>query len=189
VVFDNNPPKNIGGLVYRSRTTALPDERIQDDVLSLAQSVWHLKDRLRRWAKAQNIQIDIEKLASQNVNLMVCADLANMKKHGGTGKWSRLSPYISEVHFDTSKSGLLELYYDGTAKEKQLHVTNPNPIAYRVKIMTKPEDKDEEKVVAEDAVAYIWEAFEYWLPIIKDLGVLKPDNAESGALIKILYGS
>ncbi|GAG25491.1 unnamed protein product, partial [marine sediment metagenome] len=187
VVFDNNPPKNITGLKYKAQITALPDERIQDEILSLAQGVWHLKDRLKQWTRVQNLNINIEDLAKKSISLMVCADLANIKKHGGTDDRSGLFPRLSEVYFDTSKSGLLEIYYAGGMKEKELRLSKPNPISFTVKILTKDEKGDDEKVLAENAIDYIWEAFEYWLPIIQRLSILKDNDGESRDLIRLLY--
>jgi hypothetical protein len=50
-------------------------------VFELAKSVWQLKDRLKLWVKAQGLAVDVEGHAMANPNLLVCADLANWKKH------------------------------------------------------------------------------------------------------------
>jgi len=100
VVFDDTPPREITGLQIMSRVLALPDERIHDEVISFAQSVWHLKDRLKQYVIACKLPINVEDLANQNISLLVCADLANEKKHGKADNRSKLSPQLSEVYFD-----------------------------------------------------------------------------------------
>jgi len=172
-----------------SPTVSLPDERIQDEVIALAQSVWHMKDRLKQYVAVCNLQINVDDLANQNISLLVCADLANEKKHGKADNRSKLSPKLSEVYFDTRNSGLLEFFYDGSLKQKELRVTNINPIPYTIKIVKKSYDEnsqDTTEIIADNAVNYIWKAFKYWLPTIDKLNLLKVDNPESRSLSQIL---
>jgi len=180
VAFDNFPPKTIHGLIHRTNTITMPDEHIIDNVLNFAQSIWHLKDRLDAWSKGTSRPFDAKKIYSQSLHLLVCSDLANSKKHGRSDDRSKLSPHLKpEIELDTSKSGLLELFYDGTRKEKELYVTNPSPILYKVKIFGK-----QKKIIADNAVAYLFEAFKLWIPAIKQLDVLQVGCPESEALIR-----
>ena len=157
----------------------MPDEKIQDEVLQLAESVWQLKDRLKQWARVQRNHINVEKIALQNKYLLICADLANNKKHGGMDNRSGLGPKLDEVSFDTSKSGMLELFYEGDSKEKVLLVTNPVPISYSVNILTNNGQS------LGDAVGIISKAFIVWLPVIQQLNILS-GNAEGRKLAKLL---
>jgi hypothetical protein len=126
VVFDTCPPKIIRGLKIPGTKLKLPDEKIADDVINYAKSVWHLKDRLKIWTKLNECNLDIEKYAEKNINLMVCADLANKKKHGCSSNRSGFDPSLNiEIEFDTSKNGLLELFYKGSLREKELLVSIP----------------------------------------------------------------
>jgi hypothetical protein len=181
VDFDNNPRRDIRGLCAPLKTIRLPDEKIQDEVLQLAQSVWHIKDRLKQWVELKNLSLDIEKLAESSVPLQVCADLANRKKHGRFENRSGLYPWLDKVSFDTSKNGLVELFYDGSSKEKELLVTNPVPIAYTVDILVG----DGKKSLG-NAVDYIGQAFNFWLPIIRQIGIFT-DDPEGKKLHILVY--
>jgi hypothetical protein len=192
VVFDNSPAKNIRGLVIGVRSLTLPDERIQDAMLSLAQSVWHLKDRLSKWCKINRLDVDIEQFANGNTKLLVCGDLANTKKHGSKNNRSRLNPMLDLIWFDTSRNGPLEIFYNGKMKEKELHVTNPTPIPYMVPILCGSEVKEKQgkktkKVLAENAVEYIWEGFQDWLPVIRKIGIFEIGHPEGRELFKLLF--
>jgi len=183
VVFDNKPHRKIRGLQTRAKAIKLPDEKIQDEVLNFAQSVWHLKDRLKQWAKLQKKKINIEALSKQSVHLQVCADLANQKKHGRMSNRSGLSPKLDEVSFDTSRSGMIELFYEGDCKEKELLVENTVPIPYSVDILI-----NDGKESLGNAVEYICKAFDFWLPIIRELNILSNDP-ESKKLIELLLNN
>ena len=65
-----------------SKEVSLPDERIEDAVFSAAKAIWHLKDRLRKWCKLQRVKDEVEDYAKRCPDLLICADLANWKKHG-----------------------------------------------------------------------------------------------------------
>ncbi len=183
VLFDNNPRRRIRGLKAKIKEIKLPDERIHDEILHLAQSVWHLKDRLNQLAKAKKKEVGIEALVNQSVHLQVCSDLANEKKHGRTENRSGVSPKLSLVKFNTSMNGTLEFFYDGVSKEKELLVTNPVPIPYTVDILI-----NDGKESLGDAVEYICKAFDCWLPTIRQLDIVKKDDSER-KLVELLYPS
>ena len=159
------------------KCVSVPDERIQHEVLEFAGTVWHLKDRLQRFARATKQAIDLEAHAKGKTDLLVCADLINAKKHSGSDNRSGFSPRLGNVEFDTSQSGVIELRYDGARKLSQIAVTIDMPIPYRVDI----EGRDG-IAVEEDAVRLIYRAFRVWLPLICDLGILNGDDPESIAL-------
>ena len=173
--------RQIDGLKMRVGSVCFPDESIQDEVIHFAQAVWQLKDRLRQYKRATQVELDPESFARQHTNLMVCADLANYKKHGGHENRSGLNPQLGLVEFDTSQSGLVEFCYEGAMKRGQLAVTERKPIPYRVDIII-----NDGPVVLGDAVRVIYDAFRSWLPLLQQLGVLKGDNPESKALLKLL---
>ncbi len=182
VVFDNSEHRQITGLKIRTAKVHLPDENIVDSVVGFAASVWHLKDRLYQWAKATGQSVDIKALISKSKGLRVCADLTNKKKHARNENRSGLDPTLGLVEFDTSRSGPLEFFYNGATKDKELIVSNPVPIPYKVNIVA---DKGEPALG--DAVLVIYEAFKDWLPIIKTMGALDSDDGESLALRKTLF--
>ena len=177
VMFDQRPRrlmngKRLGGIGKLS----LPDERISSQALELAKAVWHLKDRLHQFAKATGVHIDVEAHATESPELLICADLANWKKHGANKNRSTLSPRLGTVAFDTSGSGPVEFFYDGATKQKELLVTNPTPISFTVAISV---DGD---VEIGDAVEVICRGFRHWLPLIETLGVLAGDDREAERL-------
>ena len=194
--FDTGPRRIIKGLKFKSQHLTLPDERIIDRVFQFASSVWHLKDRLRGWVQAKGLSADVEVWAQQQERLLLCADLANKKKHGRHTDRSGLNPELGVlpdggagessdatglVRFDTSRSGTLELFYDGSTKEKELLVETPAPIAYRVDVLNGNTGK-----VVGDAIALIHTALCDWLPLLEKLGVLAAGDKESSALRTLL---
>jgi len=105
VRFNRDRPIRFTGLRQGADLLRLPDERIQDAALGFAKSVWHLKDRLKKWVRVTGGADDIETWARGSHDLRICGDLANRKKHGGSDNLSGLDPQIESVAFDTSKSG------------------------------------------------------------------------------------
>ena len=177
VHFDDRPRRRIGGLRIQTEKLVLPDERIADAVLSLAKSVWHLKDRLHQWARANSLTVDIEAHARNYPDLLICADLANWKKHGRSGNFSKCKPRLDIVHFDTSGAGVIELFYEGATKDKELLVSNPVPIPWKIPILVH--DGTER---LGDAVAIIAQAFEFWGLLIDQIGVLNRTDRETSVL-------
>ena len=167
----------LGGL----KTYTAPDERIYDRVLEFAKAVWHLKDRLHQYAKATNQHADVDHVAKQSNDLLVCADLANKKKHGRNENRSQLDPHLGLVSFDTSNNGAIEMYYDGAMKDKELIVAKPVPIPYSVDVL------DQDDSVIGDARIIINRGFSAWLPLIRQLNVLSADDPETKALRTILF--
>jgi hypothetical protein len=181
VSFDRNRRRKITGLRIGSLTTRLPDERIEDATLSLAKSVWHLKDRLHRWIRATGADADVTAWTKGCRSLLICGDLANRKKHGGNDDNSGLDPRLTLIAFDTSKSGVLEMWYDGATKQHELLVSNPVPIPFRVEMAVKGDQ------VWADAVEVIHDGFRHWIPLIQKLGILDESDPESEVLRSTLY--
>jgi hypothetical protein len=137
VLFDHNPRLVVTGLRLGGvGSLRLRDERILDRIFEYAKSVWHLKDRLKLWVKAKGFAIDVEAAANKSRNLLICADLANWKKHGENKNRSGLAPRIDYVTFDTSRSGGVELYFDGASKHQELLVANDVPIPFRAEAVS-----------------------------------------------------
>ena len=184
VMFDMQPRMSITGLRLRTKMMSLPDERIIDDVLDLAKSVWHLKDRLQQWVKVASPSarhgVDregIEVWAKQSSELLLCSDLANEKKHGGCENRSRKRPSVAQVEFDTSASGVVEYFCDGAIGTKELIVSNPVPIGYRIPVTSRVDN-----AAVGDAVQIIEQAFLHWLPLIRRIGVLDLTDPQTLAL-------
>ena len=159
-----------------------PVETITDRVALLAASVWHLKDRLKKYAKVTKRHSDIEVWANGDRHLQICGDIGNQKKHGGNDNVSGLDPrVVAEVVFDTSRSGLLEFYYDGATNQRELLVSDAMPIPYRVDIA------DGMGAVIGDAATVIRAGFDHWLPLIDRLGVLAGEGPDDDALLRVLF--
>lgn len=179
VMFDMRPPRIARlSLKIGVRTLSLHHERTRTRVLDMAVAVWHLRDRLHQWAKATEDTLDVRLYADGRPRLVVCADLANRRKHGHSNR-SRLDPGLGQVAFDTSKSGTVLFAHDGAAKEDIFAVSNPAPITYTVELVLAD-------TPIPDAVDFIWRAFLEWLPLINDLGILTADEAENRHLRKRL---
>jgi len=163
---------------YRIEGAQSPDE-LKELILRFAGSVWQLKDRLKLWVEAKGLELREttangvqEASLEKSLNLLLCADLYNAKKHGKLNHpRTTFSPTLSGVSFDTSKSGVVGIYYDGKAsKMGDFLATNPEPVPYRVKILS-----GDGKVCFGDAVVVITRGFGYWIPLIRQLGILMED--------------
>lgn len=159
-------------------------EEIEELILRFAGSVWHLKDRLKLWIIAKDLklretapsgvqtEISIEKMAGKSLNLLLCADLYNMKKHGKLDRSrTTYSPILNGVSFDTRKSGVIGFKYDGASHTGDILVTNPEPVPYRVEILS-----GDGKTDFGDAVVIITCGFGYWITFVRQLGILKDDQ-------------
>jgi hypothetical protein len=185
VLFDQNPRLVVSGLrLGGSGEISLPDERIVDRVFEFAKSVWHLKDRLKLWVAAQGLRFNVEAHAKQCHDLLICADLANWKKHGENGNRSQVNPCVETVKFDTSKSGAIEIYYDGATKHQELLVTNPVPIPYQVDVVINDDKRNIGNVVD-----VLDRGFSGWFPIIQTLGILSANDRESEHLRHQLFST
>lgn len=180
VVFDLKPRKKIAGLQIQTKNFEFYDEPIINKTLEFASKVWHLKDKLSKYARYSNCPLDIDGHVNQHQALKIVSDLTNANKHGGNGNRSGISPVIDLVRFNTSKSGVIELYLDGATKEKELLVTFKTPIAYTVDL------KSSSGASQIDAVQVIYEALICWLPCLRKLGVLDGDNREAKHLRETL---
>ncbi len=177
-------------------TLGLPDERINDALHHFAGSVWHLRDRIRRWDRARGtspevVKRRITKLIGESRDLQICGELITEKKHGAREDRSGLQPWLSGTHFDTSKNGAVEFWYDGAVKEAYLLVTIANPVPYRVDVYRGDDpaidrERPDEGAKIGDAVDIISSGFRAWLPLIRDLGILDGDGPEENALVQIL---
>jgi hypothetical protein len=182
VCFDSAPHQEITGLRRSILQMSFPVETISDRVALLASSVWHLKDRLNHYAKSTKAAADSDVWANSNRTLQICGDIGNHKKHGHNQNRSGLNPeLVPEISFDTSRSGLLEFYYDGATKQRELLVSNPVPIPYRVDVA------DGSGTVIGDATNIIRTGFDHWLPVIRSLGILAGTGRDDVALRDVLF--
>ena len=102
--------------------------------------------------------------------MLICADLANKKKHGGSENRSKLNPELGQVRFDTSQSGAVELFCDGATNDKELIVSNTTPIPFVVEM------KLDGEASISDAVEVLIRAVQHWMPLINNLGILAGDD-------------
>ena len=156
-----------------------PDERIFGLVLELAKGLWHLKDRLHQWSRVHGQGEDVDAYARSNADLRLCADLANWKKHGRSENVSGRSPRLEFVKFDTSRCGMVEYFYNGATKQKELLVTNPVPIPFAIPVF---EGQGESEIG--DCLGITSRALTYWLPLLQRLKVLDGENPEAVELRK-----
>lgn len=169
------------GLKLMAPRMFLADEQVDDAVLNLAKSVWHLKDRLHQWIKRTGAAADVKTWSDGCSHLLVCGDLANWKKHGRTENLSGLEPKLTEVFFDLTKSGGVEYFFDGSTKHQELIVTNPVPIPFTPRLILKGEPEPV------NAIIIIHSGFRRWVDLIEQLGVLAGDGRENRVLRETLF--
>jgi hypothetical protein len=184
VSFDSTPHREVTGLRVRVLEMRFPVETITDRVATLAASVWHLKDRLNHYAKATGSGADPTAWSARCHELKVCGDIGNHKKQGHNQNQSGMSPrLVPEITFDTSRSGVVEYYYDGATKHQELLVSAPVAIPYRVAVA------DAAGTEIGTAGDIIRAGFDHWLPLIDQLGVLAAGGRDDLALRDVLYQS
>lgn len=156
-------------------------EAIQEDVITLAGMVWHLKDRLKRWMAASQLACSptIEELAERNKPLLVCADLIDSKKHGGGSNRSGYAPRVGGISF--RPNGVMAIRYDGALKAGDIRVINADPIPYTVEIVT-----GDGKGTFGPAIDVICNAFEQWRVVVGNIDLLGGSDAESVQLRRLL---
>jgi len=155
---------------------SLPEEPIQDKAAEVAVSIWHLRDPLVQWNAITRGAADVDELVKSSNSLLLCRDLANMRKHLRNENASGRDPRIGLVTFDTSRSGVIELAYDGISKAKALLVTLAEPLYYRVNLNLKD-------AIVQDAFAVFDDAMRHWIPIIGQIGILSSAGAENLQLL------
>lgn len=195
----NEDPKS-GAQRFRIRGADCYEE-LQEKIVEFAGQVWQLKDGLINWLKTQpNLEIvisiektnlkvvgkggqdaerTIEEAAKINTPLLLCADLFNTHKHYTDCNRSGYQPFLSGVKFDTSKSGVCGIIYDGPRRTGDITVSNPNPVKMRIEILSR-----NQPVNLGDAVVNVGRAFKYWIPIIRQMNLLSPNNREDQAILE-----
>jgi hypothetical protein len=148
----------------------LYDEPIIEKTLEFAGKVWHLKDKLARYARETGVAVDIDEYVNRHQPLTIVADLSNANKHGENRNRSGLGPHIEMVRFDTSNCGGIEMFLDGATHDKEIIVSNKLPIPFTVDLNTAG------GAVFGDAVQIIFDALRAWLPLIEQLRLLSADN-------------
>lgn len=160
---------------------AAAHEAIHEDVIALAGMVWHLKDRLKRWMAASNLECQptIEELAAAHTPLLVCCDLIDSKKHGGSSNRSGYAPCVGGISFQPD--GMTALRYDGALKASDIRVMKPNPIPYTVEIVS-----GDGKATFGPAIDLICQAFEQWQVVMVKTDLLAGNDVENTQLRRLL---
>jgi hypothetical protein len=173
-------PLPVGHPHYRIEG-AQSHEELTDLMLRYAGSVWQLKDHLKLWVQAKGLELrdtsedgspqitSIEESANKSLNLMLCADLNNTKKHGTLNHpRTPYAPVLKGVSFDTSKSGVIGIYYDGDgSKTGDILASNPHSVPYRTEITS-----GDGTTSFGNALVIITRGFGYWIPVIRQIGIL-----------------
>ena len=167
-------------------------EELQELVLRFAGSVWQLKDRFKSWVTVKGLKLReaesngkqgktyigkeakdvIEKEAGKSLNLLLCADLTNTKKHGKLNRpRTKYLPILNGISLDTQRSGVIGIKYDGASKSGDIVAANPEPVPCRIEILS-----GDGKYCFGDAVVVITRGFGHWTPFIRQLGVLGDDS-------------
>ena len=196
---ESNEDPQSGAQRYRVRG-AESYEELQERVLEFAGRVWQLKDGLIKWIETQttlkmeftdtnsgsklvgtggqDAERIIEEAAKLSIHLLLCADLYNTHKHYDDCNRSKYQPFLSGVAFDMGKSGVVGIRYDGTRKTGEITVADPNPVKFQIEMYSR-----NNPVNFGDAVVVVARAFWYWIPLIRQMGLLSSDNPEDKVIL------
>jgi len=188
-----------GGQRYRVRG-AQSYEEIQERIIRFAGRVWQLKDGLISWLQTkpdmqlvfadantnstlvgtggENAKPTIEEAAEFSLPLLLCADLYNTHKHYTDCNRSGYQPFLSGVQFDTSKAGTCGIQYDGARKTGDITVSRPDPVPIRAAILSRNTPVD-----FGDAVVNVTRAFNHWIPLVRQMELLSPNDRGDKAIL------
>jgi hypothetical protein len=167
---DQTQHRSINGCCLGSGCSLyLPDVGLNGEVLDYAAAIWHLKDWLKKAIAEKSIGVDLEKHVDTSRELCICADLVNFQKHGGykkkkSGSRSGLDPKLSTCHFDLSHNGIVEFYYNGKTREKEITVQYPIPMPWQIDVLS-----GDEIINLGNVLFVLGRAFIHWQPIIQKL--------------------
>ena len=149
-------------------TDRLDYEEFQKKICTFAGAVYHFKERLAFWIKKSGIKIEpsVKDIADGSTPLLVCGDLFNYKKHGGSQNRSKLSPELSGMELQTAWQ-VIGLRYNGKMKMGELDRAVP----YTIEIHCS------ENRTLGNAVMFIAKAFSVWVPIMEQIGLLNSEDA------------
>ena len=155
-------------------TDRLDYEEFRKRICAFAGAVYHFKERLASWVKKSSIKIEpsVKDIAEGSTPLLVCGDLFNYKKHGGSQNRSKLSPELSGMRLQTAGQPI-RLRYDGKMKTGELGRAVP----YAIEIHCS------ENRTLGDAVKFIAKAFSVWIPIMEQIGLLDRQDAVESVLL------
>ncbi len=178
------PRRMVQGLRVGVKILTIPDERREDLLYQAVGTVWQLKDHLSAYLHAPGTSPSkaeanrtVNAVVDDSMPLKLCADLFNLKKHGENRNRSGLDPEIGEIAYNLDQSGVVEIYYDGLTKQKELLVSNPAPITVVADIRSR---------ATKEKVGYITEvivqAFQAWVPLVRTSGALATADGETKAV-------
>ncbi len=173
----------LGGLANLS----VPDERIIDQGYELAGHIYHLKDRLHQFVRSterpsrrKDHTLNVSRIVDRSLDLLVCGDLVNFKKHGRNENRSKMTPSLGNAIYDTSVCGPVEVQYDGSNKATALLASTTAPVSRRIELMSKDE------LWRPNALDTFVAAIETWRPLIEDTGLLSGSDSES-EFLRMVY--
>jgi hypothetical protein len=164
-------------------------EEVHDRLYRFAGSVWQLKDRLKQWLSASgekigtkdtsgnDVETSIEETVKQYLPLLVCADLYNHKKHGQLSSYrcGRV-PAFHGVQWKTN--GLTALRTDGPSQTIDCLFPTPTPVEWACEVISTTSNES-----FGNGVVLIARAFHFLIPLLLQLGFLKPLDAEAQHLV------
>jgi hypothetical protein len=168
-------------------------EEILDQYLRLSGSIWQLKDRFKllfELAKlslgevdksGRRIAVTIEQYAAKSLNLMICADLTNEKKHGENKNRSGFSPRLNGVQLMPPSGRLSGISYDGASKMGVICVPQQSEIPYQVEVVS-----GDGQYSFGTAIVLAARGFAYWIPLIRQLMRLESDHPEWAPIVPML---
>lgn len=136
-------------------------EEVEDNIFNLFIWIWNAKDYLKHRAERKGLNPNyVEQAIKDDPLLQICADLANLLKHGKLTKSDRSgkSPKLGSVKFTAPQSAIRSVIF--RAFEVEIHIANPSGVELELPILDK-------------ADIQIGDAFEYADEAIHKLEILR----------------
>ncbi len=140
----------------------------EDSAFNLLIWIWNAKDYLKK--RGALLGIDgrmVEEAVNDDADLAVCADLANLLKHGGLDRRSRsgLNPRLGKVSFRAPQTALASLTF--RSFEVAIDISDPSQVEFRLPVLDETGEE-------------IGDAFRYATSAIQSLEYLR-DEIEGAA--------
>jgi hypothetical protein len=137
-------------------------EELEDNVFNLFIWIWNAKDYLKRRAETKGLDPKhVERAVKDDPLLLICADLANLLKHGKLKKSrSGKFPKLGSVKFNAPQSAIRSIIV--RAFEVEIDFANPNGVEFKIPILDKADNQ-------------IGDAFEYAAEAIHRLEKLREE--------------
>ena len=114
----------------------------EDSAFNLLIWIWNAKDYLKKRAEliGTNGRV-IENTINDDVNLLICGDLANRLKHGRLDRQSRsgLNPRFGNISFEAQQAAIGSLTF--RAFDVEIMIDDPSQVTYRLPVFNEQDEE------------------------------------------------